>query len=134
MVLFFKDGKAFATGAARYQYIPATEGESTNRIFLKVEIAGYPIEAIVDTGAPYVILAPGVARAIGFDPAYVLGRETMLIRGMRLDGSIIRFNMKLLADVGQHLELQGHTRATPEPHPSHTRATPEPHPSHTRDY
>jgi len=36
MVLFFDDRNAFATGACPYKYIPATEGESTNRIFLRV--------------------------------------------------------------------------------------------------
>jgi len=106
MVLFFDDRNAFATGACPYKYIPATEGESTNRIFLRVEIAGYSIEAIVDTGAPYVILAPGVARAVGFDPNYILERKTMLIRGMRLDGSITRFNMTLVAKMGEDLDLQ----------------------------
>ncbi|MBC6424094.1 MAG: hypothetical protein GDA38_23320 [Hormoscilla sp. SP12CHS1] len=95
MVLFFDDGKTFATGACPYEYIRATEGD-TNRIFLAVEVAGYPIEAIVDTGAPYVILAPRVPRAIGFQPADALERLTMLIRGMRLDGSITRFNMTLV--------------------------------------
>ncbi|MBO1351228.1 MAG: retroviral-like aspartic protease family protein [Hormoscilla sp. GUM202] len=105
MVLFFDDGKTFATGACPYEYIRATEGD-TNRIFLAVEVAGYPIEAIVDTGAPYVILAPQVARAIGFQPADALERLTMLIRGMRLDGSITRFNMTLVAKRGENLDLQ----------------------------
>lgn len=68
MVLSFDDGHVFATGAIDYEYTPVTAGEVTNRIFLKVEIEGYPIEAVVDTGAPYVILAPSVARAIGFNP------------------------------------------------------------------
>lgn len=48
MLLLFPNRDSFATGAVRYKYHPATLGESTNRIFLRVEIAGYPIEAVVD--------------------------------------------------------------------------------------
>ncbi|XWK86368.1 MAG: hypothetical protein U7127_19375 [Phormidium sp.] len=60
MVLFFSNGDTFARGAARYNYRPATEGEATNRIILQVDIAGILIEAVVDTGAPYVVLAPQI--------------------------------------------------------------------------
>jgi len=106
MLLLFPNNDSFATGAIRYQYQPATLGEATNRIFLRVEIAGYPIEAVVDTGAPYVILAPTVARIIELNSASAIARERMLIRGMRLDGNIYRFNMKLLATFGNDLDVQ----------------------------
>lgn len=106
MLLLFLNGDSFATGAVRYQYHPATLGESTNRIFLRVEIAGYPIEAVVDTGAPYVVLAPTVARIIGLSSSSAIARERMLIRGMRLDGNVYRFNMKLLATFGDDLEVE----------------------------
>jgi len=38
MLLFFKNGDDFATGAARYKYRPATEGDKTNRMILRVEL------------------------------------------------------------------------------------------------
>lgn len=106
LLQFTNNREAFAIGACAYEYIPATRGEKTNRIFLSVEIEGYPIEAVVDTGAPYVILSPKVAKGIGFNPAFALGRETMLIRGMRLEGSVTRFDMMLVATVGENLDLQ----------------------------
>ncbi|MCL1467150.1 hypothetical protein [Argonema galeatum] len=106
MVLLFLNGDTFATGAARYDYRPATEGEVTNRIILQVDIAGILIEAVVDTGAPYVVLAPRIARIIGLSPASAIGRERMLIRGMRLDGNIYRFSMKLVAELGEDEELE----------------------------
>jgi len=106
MILFFSNGDSFATGAARYNYRPATEGESTNRMILQVDIAGILIEAVVDTGAPYVVLAPRIARIIGLSSSSAIGRERMLIRGMRLDGNVYRFNMKLVAELGEDEELE----------------------------
>ena len=91
MLLFFKNGDDFATGAARYKYRPATEGDKTNRMILRVQVVGTRIDAVVDTGAPYAILPPQTARLAGFSPEFALRRERMLIRGMRLDGSITRF-------------------------------------------
>lgn len=106
MKLNFENGNSFARGASRYQYRPVTETEITNRIILPVVIAGVPIECVVDTGTPYVILAPRIARLVGLIPEFALSRERMLIRGVRLDGSIYRFNMTLVANVGEDLELQ----------------------------
>ncbi len=93
MLLFLTSGETFATGARRYQYFPATPTESTNRIILIVKVGEHPFKAVVDTGAPYVILPPSVAKFGGFNPDFVLGRERMLIRGMRLDGSITRIDI-----------------------------------------
>ena len=106
MILLFPNGDPFATGAIRYQYQPATPNEKTNRIFLRVEIAGYPTEAVVDTGAPYVVLAPAIARIAGLNSAAALTRDRMLIRGMVLDGNIYRLNIKLLATLGDSLDVQ----------------------------
>jgi len=105
MTLFFANGDSFATGAIRYSYQPASENETTNRIILPMEVAGRIIEAIVDTGAPYPILAPRIAREAGLDRQPPLERKIMLIRGMRLDGSIIRVNMTLLAEEGEDLDV-----------------------------
>ena len=88
MVLQIPGGDAFATGAIRYDYRPVTEAETTNRIVLLVEIEGILTEAVVDTGAPYVICAPRVAFLAGFDRAYAIERMRMLIRGMQLEGSL----------------------------------------------
>lgn len=105
MTLFFANGDSFATGAIRYVYRPATESETTNRIILKLQVADAEIDAILDTGAPYPILAPRLARQAGLDRLPPLERKIMLIRGMRLDGSIIRVNMTLPADEGEDLDV-----------------------------
>ncbi|NER39264.1 MAG: hypothetical protein F6J93_35825 [Oscillatoria sp. SIO1A7] len=58
MILTFSNGEPFATGAIRYDYRPATERETTNRMILAIDIEGYITEAVVDTGAPYSVIAP----------------------------------------------------------------------------
>lgn len=106
-LLFFANGDSFATGAFPLKYGPATETETTNRIVIPVEIQGIRTWAVVDTGAPYVICAPKVAADAGIDPASALERKTMLIRQMRLDGFVYRLNLKLKAEVGEDLDVDG---------------------------
>lgn len=103
MTLFFPNGDTFATGASPYEYRPATESETTNRIVLSVEIEGRLTEAVVDTGAPYVIWSPRLARLAGFTPADTFERTTMLVRGMRLEGGFIRVTINLLGKEGESL-------------------------------
>lgn len=93
MSLLCPNGQPFATAAIKYSYRPATVSKTTNRIILSVEIEGISTNAVVDTGAPYVICEPRIARLGGFDRVEPLERMTMLIRGMRLDGSVIRLVM-----------------------------------------
>ena len=100
-LLLFPDGETFATGAMRYDYSPATTNETTNRIILTVAVENTIIDAVVDTGAPYSIIAPQTAREAGLDRFTPLERITMLVRGMRLEGSIIRLTMTLIAEQGE---------------------------------
>lgn len=104
-LLFFAGGESFATGATGYDYRPATVTETTNRIILEVQFEGIPCLAVVDTGAPYVICAPEVALDAGVDPMSALERKTMLIRGMRLEGFVVRLNMTLKAEIGEDLNV-----------------------------
>lgn len=55
MLLTFSDGAVFANGQIPYDYPPPGSGETATRILIAVEIADQPAEAILDTGAPFVI-------------------------------------------------------------------------------
>ena len=105
MLLLFSNGDFFATGAIPYAYRPATEAETTNRILIRAEVQGVTTTFVVDTGAPYVILAPEIARKAGVDRASALETRTMLIRGMRLEGFLVRLNIKLVAIQGEDLDV-----------------------------
>jgi len=105
MVLLFPNNEFFATGSLTYDYRPATTTETTNRIIFEVEIQGIKTLAVLDTGAPFVICAPKVAADAGVYLASALERKTMLIRGMRLEGFIVRLNIKLQAKYGTDLDV-----------------------------
>jgi len=105
MLLQFPNGEPFATGAIGYQYRPVTENETTNRLLLQVDVENVLAEAVVDTGAPYSIIAPRIARMAGLNQVKPLERITMLVRGMRLEGKTIRLGMTLRAEVGENLTV-----------------------------
>ena len=72
---------------------------------MQVAVENILAEAVVDTGAPYPVIAPRIAREAGLDRVTPLDREVMLIRGIRMEGRIIRLNMTLPADVGDDLTV-----------------------------
>lgn len=105
-LLSFSDGESFANGAIEYLYQPATPDEVTPRIILSVEIETIPIAAVVDTGAPYLVCAPRLARTIALKLATPLERMTILIRGSRISGNLHRLGLRFPAELGTHLELE----------------------------
>jgi len=105
MLLQFSDGEPFATGGTHYEYRPATDDEITNRLIIRVAVENVITQAVVDTGAPYSIIAPRIARLAGLNKVEPLERITMLVRGMRLEGGTIRVNMTLPADLGEELTV-----------------------------
>ena len=95
-LLTFSDGQPFATGAAGYDYLPATETESSVRLILQIELEGVSAAAIVDTGAPFVVCAPKVARQLNLIPSASLGRIRLLIRGVSISGHLHRLTVTFL--------------------------------------
>ena len=94
-----------AIGAINYAYRPGITSDTINRIIIVVYVEDSITEAVLDTGAPYPIISPKVAKQAGLDRVEPLDRKTMVVRGMRLEGSIIRFNMTLPADEGEDLTV-----------------------------
>jgi hypothetical protein len=111
-MLQFSDGETFAVGAIKYIYAPATDNETTNRIKLPITFEiekSVEVLAVLDTGAPYPILDPAFAKAIGFSSELALDRISMRIRGMNLEGSLIRLNITLEAEQGRNLTVDATT-------------------------
>ena len=108
MLLKFSNDEVFAVGAAKYFYRPATAEENTNRIIIPIVVeVDHQIltQAVLDTGAPYAILDPEIARAAGFTDDLALDRIKMNIRGQRLAGSLTRLNITLQATEGDDLTI-----------------------------
>lgn len=102
MLLTTKNDVPFATGMAPYSYRPAIN-DISNRIMLQVQIGGVLVEAIVDTGSPYVICPPYLSEVIGFDPAYALESVPFQVRGISMNGNLYRVNVLFPAEEGDSL-------------------------------
>lgn len=112
-LLTFADGEPFATGAMAYFYSPATYWETTSRILLRLRVADVPVTAIVDTGAPFVVCPPHMARRLDFRSSEALGRERLLVRGAWYEGRLYRLNITFDADEGTSLTVDA-TAFVPE--------------------
>jgi hypothetical protein len=106
MLLQYADGKPFATGAAPYQFRPATERETTLRITIEINIGSVHSEAFVDTGGAYLICPAALVRPLGLYPADALHQERMLIRGVWVAGSLYRVPVTFLAAEGEDLTVE----------------------------
>ena len=113
-LLSFSNGELFAIGAIQYLYQPATFGETTPRILLRVIVEGIPVIAIVDTGAPYVLCSPLVARRLRIDRTFALGTERILIRGVWITGRLHRMHLQFRAEEGDNLDIDV-TAFVPDP-------------------
>src|SRR5258708_4830382 len=80
--------------------------ERMRRITIGVRIEETLTEAIIDTGAPYVVCSPCIARQVNLDTASALFAEKLLIRGVWVKGGIHRINISFLADQGESLLIE----------------------------
>jgi len=104
MLLSFTNGEPFALGATNFRYRPVSQ-DITPRIILQIEIEGELVDAILDTGATYVVCSPHVARRIGI-VGNGLERITLRIRNARLHGYLHRLNLRFYATDGDPLDLE----------------------------
>ncbi|MCX6032674.1 MAG: hypothetical protein NT169_25735 [Chloroflexi bacterium] len=95
MLLHSPDDEPFATGAMPYSYRPIGDRDPTLRLMLGVAIEGVLTSAAVDTGAPYLICAPSVARQIRPHSTAALERSRILIRGVSVRGGLYVFGLTL---------------------------------------
>ncbi len=107
MTLRFADDEPFTAGATEYYYSASTPSRQTaDRMTLLVEIEEQEVEAIIDTGACYLICHPELARAINFDPGESIPTENMNIRGLSVKGELYGTNLCFLADEGNNLSIE----------------------------
>jgi hypothetical protein len=102
-MLSFLDGEPFSCGSQPYAYRPAIATDSSNRIIIEVEVQGQRTYAMLDTGAPYVICNPNMARRLGLDPAAALEPKKLFIRGKTIEGWLHRLDLTLRAEEGDEL-------------------------------
>ena len=106
MLLFFEDKRPFATGAVQYSQLPIGRDERSARLLLPIRLEGANTEAVLDTGAPYVICAPQIAGAIGLNAASALENIRLSIRGVSVNGGLHLLELKIPAHQGRSLALE----------------------------
>jgi hypothetical protein len=105
MQLLSSEGDLFTTGLASYSYRPAIN-DISNRILLQVEIEGILVEAIVDTGSPYVVCPPYISNILNLNPASAIESIPFKVRGVRMQGSLHRLDVRFPAEEGDDLLVQ----------------------------
>ena len=106
MPLVFHDGQKFATGSVPYSYRPETEHQDIPKLFLQVQIEGQDLEALVDTGAQFFICPPDVAKLLKLHETDSSATEALRIRGERIEGTLHRITLTLLAEEGESLSVE----------------------------
>jgi hypothetical protein len=114
MLLTLSNGEHFAMGAAIYDYNSLPGSDTSARLILQVWVEGQKTSAILDTGAPYLVCSPNLARLVEFDPAASLSQYELLIRGYWIKGNLHRANLTLPASEGESLSLDV-TAFVPDP-------------------
>lgn len=99
-MLFMEDGEPFATGAVMYRYGPAGQRDANPRILIPVELEGFATFAVLDTGSPYVMVAPAIAQRLGLDPANALEQTRITHRNNLWNGGLHRIEVKFVATQG----------------------------------
>jgi hypothetical protein len=104
MTLLFDDsGDCFASGASGYRL---TGGSQPTHLTIEVLVAGILAEAIVDTGAPYLICSPSLAERLRLDVGDALDYFEILIRGSLVKGGLHRVELTFLAYEGNGLSIE----------------------------
>jgi hypothetical protein len=122
-MLNFDEGHPFSQGACPFLYRPATEQETTPRIFVTVQIEGLQVETAIDTGGAYFVCDPEIADLLGLDPADGVETDELNIRGYKIAGTLHRLSLRLLAEEGKPLQVEA-TAFIPRLQPYQTWALP----------
>jgi len=100
-MLYLPNGDIFATGVVDYEYRPIPPDLVNHRIILYIFINKFPTLAVIDTGAPYLIIAPTLAKRLDLDPQTSLEKTSLKIRGVSYPGSLYRISVMLTAAKGE---------------------------------
>jgi predicted aspartyl protease len=106
MLLSFADQRPFATGAVPYRQHSIGGDTSSARLVLPVLFGDISVEAVLDTGTPWVICAPQVAQAVGLNDLTAMDRIKLLIRGTWVQGTLQSMEMTISASLGENLVIE----------------------------
>src|SRR5258706_13505107 len=105
MLLLDSDNRPFCTGVSSCTIRPAAPGESTNKLFVEIEVNGDRVRALVDTGGAYLVLDPDMAFATGANLGSSMGEVSLLVRGQSYKGFLYRLPVRFYAMEGDELQV-----------------------------
>ena len=105
MELQYPDGQPFAVGAIHFTFEPVSQTDANLRIMFPVEFENVQTIVILDTGAPFVICAPEIAKQVGINTSLPNERSSVTIRKKTYSGGMHHINMRFPAEVGESVEL-----------------------------
>jgi hypothetical protein len=95
-----------AYGVTYYRDRYASDAAQSARIVIDIQIGGYQVSTIVDTGAPWCVLDPEIARPLIADSrAEFLHPLRYLIRGHFYDGALFRVELAIEDEQGNDLSV-----------------------------
>ena len=115
MQLQFGNGEPFANGATPFSFLPATGSDSSQRIFVPVQIETLPTMAFIDTGGVYVICSPEIGRELSLNPGNGISALSMKTGRGNFQGELYRVQLTFLAEEnGANLSIEA-TAFVPRP-------------------
>lgn len=115
-MLRLADGQVFTSGRCSYRFRPASEADLSHRIVLPIQVEQIETEAVLDTGAMYLICTPELASLLNLDPQDGMMADRLRIRGHPIQGTLHRLTLTLLASEGDDYALEV-TAFVPDPDP-----------------
>ena len=105
--LLLPDGTPFTTGVTEYFDTDSSQKTSNEpRIYIRMELFGSEVLAMVDTAAPWCILQPALGEMIRPYVAELPGDRKLSTRLGWFAGRLSRGPVTLVADDGEELEVE----------------------------
>lgn len=100
-MLYKTDHTPFANGVLQYHFAPSQPNDPNHRIFLPVTIQGIETSAVLDTGAPFLIIEPRLASDLGLQPSDGFETAPIGIRGHSFKGTLHRIQIEFTPIAGE---------------------------------
>jgi hypothetical protein len=120
-ILFRQGNLPFATGGVRYVDAHEAHSASEARIVVPVTLESVPkpVLATVDTGAPWCIFEPVIARTLARNSAPFQTKVSLSTRLGVMRGALYREALRISADEGEPLDVEATVFVSPDwPGPS----------------
>jgi hypothetical protein len=112
-MLYTQHNTPFTTGSIKYLYEAIPPDTRNLRVILSIWIEGVETTAVIDTGAPYLVVHPRIAMMIGLSPLIAEDVIKLEVRGVKYRGGLHRLKVGFFAEEGENVSFEA-TAFVPE--------------------